>query len=144
MFKYITGANIVFGALQDRVAGHHRRAGRQMNMTFEGTTAIVPLYQIRRNYAALAVTSPPRIPEIPDVPTMDELGYAGMPPDSWQAIVAPAGTPADIVAKINKVVNEGLATQELRDKIATRRRAGAESVRISPPLSPISTSAGAR
>jgi tripartite-type tricarboxylate transporter receptor subunit TctC len=40
-----------------------------------------------------------------------------MPPDSWQAIVAPAGTPSDIVARINAVVNEGLATPELRNKI---------------------------
>jgi len=51
------------------------------------------------------------------VPTMDELGYMGMPPDSWQAIVAPAGTPPAIVAKINAIVNQGLATPELRDKI---------------------------
>jgi tripartite-type tricarboxylate transporter receptor subunit TctC len=41
----------------------------------------------------------------------------GMPPDSWQGIVAPAGTPPDIVAKINGVVNEGLATPELRGRI---------------------------
>jgi tripartite-type tricarboxylate transporter receptor subunit TctC len=116
MFKVITGANIIFvpykGASQataDVLAG-------QMNMTFEGTTAIVP-YIKSGQLRALAVTSPTRIPEIPDVPTMDELGYLGMPPDSWQAIVAPAGTPADIVAKINSVVNEGLATPEVRAKI---------------------------
>ena len=66
------------------------------------------------------MTSPQRIPEIPDVPTMDELGYTGMPPDSWQAIVAPAGTPADIVAKINAAVNQGLAT----------RRCGTRSLRL--------------
>jgi tripartite-type tricarboxylate transporter receptor subunit TctC len=67
--------------------------------------------------SALAVTSPTRIPEIADVPTMDELGDLGMPPDSWQAIVAPAGAPPAIIAKINKVVNEGLATPELQNKI---------------------------
>ncbi len=48
---------------------------------------------------------------------MDELGYPGMPPDSWQAIVAPAGTPAAIVDKINAVVNQGLATPALGSKI---------------------------
>ena len=51
------------------------------------------------------------------MPTMDELGYPGMPPDSWQAIVAPAATPPDVIAKINKAVNEGLATPQLRDKL---------------------------
>jgi tripartite-type tricarboxylate transporter receptor subunit TctC len=116
MFKHITGANIVFVPYKSAAQATTDVLAGQMNMTFEGTTAIVPFIkggQLR----ALAVTSPQRIPEIPDVPTMDELGYTGMPPDSWQAIVAPTGTPADVVAKINTVVNQGLATQEVRSKI---------------------------
>jgi tripartite-type tricarboxylate transporter receptor subunit TctC len=116
MFKHITGANIVFvpyrsaaQATTDVLSGH-------MNMTFEGTTAISPFIKSGQ-LRALAVTSAQRIPELPEVPTMDELGYPGMPPDSWQAIVAPAGTPAAVIEKINAVVNQGLATPELRKKI---------------------------
>ena len=116
MFKHITGANIVFvpyrsaaQATTDVLSGH-------MNMTFEGTTAISPFIKSGQ-LRALAVTSAQRIPELPDVPTMDELGYPGMPPDSWQAIVAPAGTPAAVIERINAVVNQGLATPELRQKI---------------------------
>jgi tripartite-type tricarboxylate transporter receptor subunit TctC len=116
MFKHITGTNIVFvpyksasQATTDVVAGH-------MNMTFEGTTGIIPFIKSGQ-LRALAVTSPHRIPELPNLPTMDELGYPGMPPDSWQAIVAPAGTPAAIVDRINAVVNQGLATPELKSKI---------------------------
>lgn len=116
MFKHITGANIVFVPYKSAAQATTDVLAGQMNMTFEGTTAIVPHIksgQVR----ALAVTSPKRIPEIPDVPTMDELGYPGMPPDSWQGVVAPAGTPADVVAKINSVVNKGLADPDLRNKI---------------------------
>ena len=116
MFKHITGINIVFvpyktasQATTDVVSGH-------MNMTFEGTTAITPFIKSGQ-LRALAVTSSQRIPELANVPTMDELGYPGMPPDSWQAIVAPAGTPAAIIDKINAAVNQGLATQTMRDKI---------------------------
>jgi tripartite-type tricarboxylate transporter receptor subunit TctC len=116
MFKHITGANIVFVPYKTASQATIDVLAGQMNMTFEGTTAIVPHIK-SGEVRALAVTSPTRIPEIPDVPTMDELGYVGMPPDSWQAIVAPAGTPPDIVAKINKVVNEGLATPELQNKL---------------------------
>jgi tripartite-type tricarboxylate transporter receptor subunit TctC len=116
MFKHITGANIVFVPYKTASQATIDVLAGQMNMTFEGTTAIVPHIK-SGEVRALAVTSPTRIPEIPDVPTMDELGYPGMPPDSWQAIVAPAGTPPDIVAKINKVVNEGLATPELQNKL---------------------------
>ena len=116
MFKHITGANIVFVPYKTASQATIDVLAGQMNMTFEGTTAIVPHIK-SGEVRALAVTSPTRIPEIPDVPTMDELGYPGMPPDSWQAIVAPAGTPPDIVARINKVVNEGLATPELQNKL---------------------------
>jgi len=116
MFKHIAGANIVFVPYKSAAQATTDVLTGQMNMTVEGTTAIVPFIKSGQ-LRALAVTSPQRIAEIPDVPTMDELGYKGMPPDSWQAIVAPAGTPADIVEKINAVVNEGLATAEIRNKI---------------------------
>jgi tripartite-type tricarboxylate transporter receptor subunit TctC len=116
MFKVITGTDIVFVPYKSAAQATIDVLAGQMNMTFEGTTAIVP-YIKSGQLRALAVTSPARIAEIPDVPTTDELGYRGMPPDSWQGIVAPAGTPDDIVAKINAVVNEGLATPEVRNKI---------------------------
>src|SRR5580692_3929511 len=74
MFKHITGANIVFVPYKTASQATIDVLAGQMNMTFEGTTAIVP--HIRSGEVrALAVTSPMRIPEIPDVPTMDELGY---------------------------------------------------------------------
>jgi tripartite-type tricarboxylate transporter receptor subunit TctC len=88
----------------------------QMNMTFEGATGIMPYLQSGK-LRALAVTSPHRLPELSGVPTMTEAGYSGMPPDAWQAIVAPAGTPAAIVAKINGVVNQGLADPQVRSRI---------------------------
>lgn len=116
MFKHITGTNIVFVPYKSASQATTDVVSGQINMTFEGTTGISPFIksgQVR----GLAVTSPHRIAELPDLPTMDELGYLGMPPDSWQAIVAPAGTPAAIVDKINAVVNKGLATPELRNKI---------------------------
>jgi tripartite-type tricarboxylate transporter receptor subunit TctC len=116
MFKHITGADIVFVPYKSAAQAATDVLAGQMNMTFEGTTAIVPHVQ-SGEVRALAVTSPTRIPEIPEVPTMDELGYLGMPPDSWQAIVAPAGTPPDIVVKLNKAVNDGLANPQFRGKI---------------------------
>ena len=116
MFKRITGTNIVFVPYKSAAQATADVLAGEMNMTFEGTTGIVP-YIKSGQLRALAVTSSARIPQIPDVPTMDELGYPGMPPDSWQGIVAPAGTAATIVNKINAVVNEGLATPDLRNKI---------------------------
>jgi tripartite-type tricarboxylate transporter receptor subunit TctC len=117
MFKHLTGTDIVFVPYKGASQATTDVLSGQMNMTFEGATGILPALKSGK-LRALAVTSPHRLPEIPDVPTMIEAGYPGMPPDAWQAIVAPAGTAADIVVKINASVNRGLADPQVRARIA--------------------------
>ena len=116
MFKHLTGADIVFVPYKGASQATADVLSGQMNMTFEGATGILP-YLRSGKLRALAVTSPHRLPEIPDVPTMTEAGYPGMPPDAWQAIVAPAGTPPDIVVRINALVDRGLADPQVRSRI---------------------------
>ena len=53
------------------------------------------------NAQGLAITSRKRLPELPDVPTADESGLPGLEANGWSALFAPAGTPRDIVDKIN-------------------------------------------
>jgi len=116
MFKHLTGTDIVFVPYKSASQATTDVVTGQMNMTFEGATGIMS-YLKNGQLRALAVTSPHRLAEIPDVPTMDESGYPGMPPDAWQAIVAPAGMPSDIVARINAVVNAGLADPAVKKRI---------------------------
>jgi len=66
----------------------------------------------------LAVTSKARWPELPDIPTMQELGVTGFPTEVWFGVLAPAGTPAAIVATLNTAVNDGLASTEVRASLA--------------------------
>jgi tripartite-type tricarboxylate transporter receptor subunit TctC len=65
---------------------------------------------------ALAVTSAARDPTLPDVPTFKESGFptVGFNPDVWQAIVAPAGTPAAIVNRLNTEINAALRSGEVQ------------------------------
>jgi tripartite-type tricarboxylate transporter receptor subunit TctC len=65
---------------------------------------------------ALAVTSAARDPALPDVPTFKESGFptVGFHPDVWQAIVAPAGTPAAVVNKLNGEINAALRSDEVQ------------------------------
>ena len=67
----------------------------------------------------IAVTSKQRMKELPDVPTMIESGYpqVGFHPDVWQGILAPAGTPAAIVEKLNAEINAVLKTPEVRTSL---------------------------
>jgi tripartite-type tricarboxylate transporter receptor subunit TctC len=65
---------------------------------------------------ALAFTGPQRSPDLPDVPTMIESGYpeVGFNPDAWLGLFAPASTPADIVAKLNREFNEVVQSPEAK------------------------------
>ncbi len=65
----------------------------------------------------LAVTSPKRMPELPDVPTVAEQGLPGFEANGWTALFAPAGTPADIIAKVNAAVNEFLQSDAGRKEL---------------------------
>ena len=62
---------------------------------------------------ALVVASAQRWPELPDVPTLKEAGMDGFPPDVWYGLLAPAGTPAPVIAKLNAAVNARLKTPEM-------------------------------
>jgi tripartite-type tricarboxylate transporter receptor subunit TctC len=61
---------------------------------------------------ALAVTSAKRLPVLPDTPTVAESGYAGFEAADWKAVVAPAGTPTDVVRRLNAEVEKALAKPE--------------------------------
>ena len=61
---------------------------------------------------ALAVTTSQRVAQLPDVPTVQEAGFGGFEATAWYAIVAPTGTPPDIVSKVNKAVNAFLKSDK--------------------------------
>jgi tripartite-type tricarboxylate transporter receptor subunit TctC len=66
----------------------------------------------------LAVTSSRRLPELPDVPTVDELGFPDLEASAWFSLFAPAGTPSGIIAKINEGVNEFLQSEAGKKQLA--------------------------
>lgn len=78
---------------------------------------------------ALAVTSSRRSPELPSVPTVAESGYPGFEANTWYGLLAPAGTPAPIVARLNAEVNRALAAKEVRERLASE---GGETLGGSP------------
>ncbi|MCA3233446.1 MAG: tripartite tricarboxylate transporter substrate binding protein, partial [Cupriavidus sp.] len=77
--------------------------GSQVDATFMNINTAVPHLKAGK-LRALAITSSKRSPILPDVPTMEELGYKGVTVYSWQAIAAPKGLPADIKAKLHSAV----------------------------------------
>ena len=66
---------------------------------------------------ALAVSSAKRLPQLPDVPTLNELGYTGMEDYTWVGIFAPAGTPRDIAQRLNDAVLKAVGSADLRARL---------------------------
>ena len=79
---------------------------------------------------ALAITSPQRIRELPDVPTMKESGYVDGSSGSWQGVLVPAGTPREIVERLYAVLVQTMKTPDVIERLA---RGGAEAVTSSSP-----------
>jgi tripartite-type tricarboxylate transporter receptor subunit TctC len=67
---------------------------------------------------AIAVTSAKRAPELPEVSTIAESGYKGFEASTWYGLLAPAGTPVPIIARLNVEVNRALGTPEVRERLA--------------------------
>ena len=96
-------------ALQDLIAG-------QVQLMFDNLPPSLP--QIKGGkLRALAVTSTARAPALPDVPTVAEAGLPGFEASSWFGILAPAGTPPEIIAKLNAEIAKWLASPEAREKM---------------------------
>jgi tripartite-type tricarboxylate transporter receptor subunit TctC len=67
---------------------------------------------------ALAVMGNKRNPALPDVPTIAEAGFPKLVAEDWAGILVKAGTPADVIARVNNVVNHALKTDKVRDALA--------------------------
>ena len=127
-FKLQTGTFLVHipyrgtaPAVTDLIAG-------QISLMLTGGPAVLP--QVKAGQLrALAVTSPKRMEAQPDLPTIAESGYPGFEADQWYGVVAPAGTPPDVVAKLNGAINRALTAPELRQRLSGE---GAEAVAATP------------
>jgi tripartite-type tricarboxylate transporter receptor subunit TctC len=117
MFKSRTGITMqhvpykgTAGALQDTVGG-------RINVMFDVVGPLMP--QVRSgNVKALAVTAKDRIPAAAEVPTMAEQGVPDFISGTWAGIIAPAGTPKEIVDRIAAEAKTALADPAMRDKLA--------------------------
>jgi tripartite-type tricarboxylate transporter receptor subunit TctC len=97
-------------ALLDTLSG-------QVDMSFPTLSAALSHVKAG-NLKALGVTSTARSKLLPDVPTMQEAGVKGFEFQQWLALLAPAGTPQPVVARLNQALNAALGSKELGEKFA--------------------------
>jgi tripartite-type tricarboxylate transporter receptor subunit TctC len=119
MFGHQAGIDIIHvpykgggNAATDLLAGH-------ISMMFEMGYAALPSVEAGK-IKALAVTSAKRLPLLPNVPTVAESGLPGFESYNWQGIIAPKGTPPEIVARLSRELNEILKMPDIRDGITAQ------------------------
>jgi tripartite-type tricarboxylate transporter receptor subunit TctC len=115
-FKLRTGTSLLHIPYRGTAPATADLMGGQIQVLFTGAPAV--LGQIRAGQLrALAVSSPKRLDALPDVPTVAESGYKDFEADQWYGVVAPAGTPRDVIAKLNAQINLSLNSPALKARL---------------------------
>ncbi len=116
LFMTLTGVKIIHvpykgsgQAIVDLLAG-------QVQMNFDTMPPVIDHIKGNR-LRALAVTTPKRASQLPDIPTLDESGLKGFEMTNWYGIVAPSGVPRDIINKINADINKALLDPGVRKRL---------------------------
>jgi tripartite-type tricarboxylate transporter receptor subunit TctC len=117
LFKIKSGADILHVPYRGAGPMITDLLGGQIQMTINAKSALLPSI-LAGKLRPLAVTSAQRWPELPDVPTMIEAGYLDEPYDTLFGLVAPAGTPAAVIGKLNAAIAAGLMSPEVRASFA--------------------------
>jgi tripartite-type tricarboxylate transporter receptor subunit TctC len=117
LFERVIGTRLVHvpykgtaPALNDIIASH-------VDFIFMELASAIKLHQGGKA-RILAVATNKRIPNLPDIPTLDEVGVKNFESGTWNALAAPPKTPAAVIAKLNKAVNEVLQSREAQDHFA--------------------------
>ncbi len=116
LFGKLTGSSIIHipykgsgQAVADLLAG-------QVNMNFDTMPPILPHAQSGK-LRALAISTPQRLPQLPDVPTFAEVGINGFDVTNWYSVMGPKGIPADVMTKIDAAVRKAMNDPTIRPKL---------------------------
>ncbi|MDB5741745.1 MAG: hypothetical protein JWR68_60 [Polaromonas sp.] len=113
LFRRKTGLNLVHVPYRGAAPAVQDVAGGQLPFMFVDTAAGMGFINAGR-LRAIGIASPRRVKNFETIPTLDEQGLKGFEAFAWQGLVAPTGTPPEIIAKLNKALVDGLNTTAVR------------------------------
>jgi tripartite-type tricarboxylate transporter receptor subunit TctC len=128
LFKMLSNTQMTHVPYKGSAAALPDLMSGQVNIMFDNAPTVIP--HIRGGkLKAMAVTSSSRSPALPNVPTIAEAGLPGFEASSWFGVLAPAGTPKEIVDKLSQTIAKALATPEMKERLANQ---GADAVGSTP------------
>jgi tripartite-type tricarboxylate transporter receptor subunit TctC len=116
LFKTLTGISMQHVPYKGSALALQDLVGGQVQVMFDNLPSSLAFIKAGK-LRALAVTSATRAPALPDVPTVAEAGVPGFEATSWFGLLAPAGTPPAIIARLNAEANRWLASPDAKDKL---------------------------
>jgi tripartite-type tricarboxylate transporter receptor subunit TctC len=128
LFKSMAGIDIVHVPYRGGALAITDLIGGQVQMMIDVMPNAYPLAREGR-VRGIAVSTARRVPNAPELPTIDESGLPGFEVTAWDGVLAPAGTPAPVVARLNAAIREALADPQVVEALLAR---GAQPVAGSP------------
>ena len=119
LFKASTGVKMLHVPYKGNAPAVTDLLAGQVQMMLSPANSVLPHVRSGK-LRALGVAGTARLPYLPDVPTIGEAGVPGYQSDIWLALVAPAGTPQEIVGKMQREVAAILAQPDVKDKLAAQ------------------------
>jgi tripartite-type tricarboxylate transporter receptor subunit TctC len=116
LFNNLAGVNMTHVPYKGAGPALNDLLGGQVNMMFATATAAAPLIESGK-VRALGVTTPERSPVRPEVPSIAEAGVPGYAAESWYGFFVPAGTPAEIVNKLNAATAKAAQSETFRKRV---------------------------
>ena len=128
LFKQLAGVQMTHVPYKGSSAALPDVMSGQVNVMFDNAPSVMPHIKGGK-LKAIAVTSGKRAPALPNVPTIAESGLPGFEASSWFGLLAPAGTPKEIVEKVSAQIQKMLQTPEMKERLASQ---GADGVGNTP------------
>jgi tripartite-type tricarboxylate transporter receptor subunit TctC len=119
MFKFMTGVKMVHVPYKGQAPAVVDQISGQVQLAFNTAITVLPQVEVKR-LRAIAVSSKERFPPLPDLQTVEEGGVAGFDGGSWQGVGAPAGTPPEIIRRVNTILVNELKTPNMREQMIKR------------------------
>ncbi|ANN65902.1 Bug family tripartite tricarboxylate transporter substrate binding protein [Bordetella bronchialis] len=116
LFQQETGTDIAHVPYRGGLQAFTDVIGGRVDMRFAPLPAALP-HIVAGNVRPIAVMSRSRVPALPHTPTIAEAGLPNLALDSWYGLMAPAGTPPQVIARLNQSMNTVLATQEMQEAL---------------------------
>ena len=119
MFKFMTGVKMVHVPYKGQAPAVVDQISGQVQLAFNTAISVLPQVEVGR-LRPIAISSKDRFPPMPNLPTVEEGGVKGFDGGSWQGVGAPAGTPVEIIRRVNTILVNELKTPNMRDQMLKR------------------------